>query len=278
MATANDKVTTLKVIDALHMIPYYSGGHTEIYQFISACETIIESVDADRVPLLLKMMAATKLTDRAFNVTRYIEIKQLLLDAFEPPYSPYDSVKLRIELYKITIKDNESVYAYNNRVEEIFQKLCDAITTGKPSSEAAILRVNIEEQSLISYINRFTDEMRFEVKTKNPTSLHRAMQVALLADKNIRTYNNAREIFRSSNNEYNRTDDGRNKNSPNTDRGQNNNQNTSYNYRNDNTRRNNFRGRNTNRNQNSRNNDFNARRCYTCNREGNFSSRRKDGQ
>jgi hypothetical protein len=73
----------------------------------------------------------------------------------------------------------------------------------------------------------------------------------------------------------NLTDDGRNNNSPNTDRGQNNNQNTSYNYRNYNTRRNNFRGRNTNRNQDSRNNDFNARRCYTCNRVGNFSSQRR---
>jgi len=99
------------------MISYYSGEHTEMYQFISACETIIESVDAVRVPLLLKMIAETKLTDRAFNVTRYKEIKecndikQLLLDAFEPPYGTYDFAKLRIELYKIKIKDNESIYA-----------------------------------------------------------------------------------------------------------------------------------------------------------------------
>jgi len=75
------------------------------------------------------------------------------------------------------------------------------VTAGKPPSEAVILRENIEEQALVSYINGLTDEMRFELITKKPTSLDRAMQVVLVADKNIRTYNNAREIFRSSNNE-----------------------------------------------------------------------------
>ncbi|XP_025207741.1 protein DDB_G0276689-like [Melanaphis sacchari] len=264
---ATSKVPTLKVIDALHMIPQYSG-QTEMYPFINACETIIDSVDPDQLPLLLKMITATKLTGRAFNVTRYKEIKEwndikkLLLDAFE---SPYGAANLQIELNIIKFKNDETIQAYNNRVEEIFQKLCDAVAVGKPSSEAIVLRENIKEQAMVSYINGLPNEIKFEVKTKNPNSLDQAMQVALVADKNIRTYNNVQEIFRANHNEYNKQPNKYN-NNYNNNRGQNNNQNTSY--RNNNS----FRGRNNNQVQNSRNNNFNVRRCFTCNREGHFSS------
>ncbi|XP_025192196.1 GATA zinc finger domain-containing protein 4-like [Melanaphis sacchari] len=163
-------------------------------------------------------------------------------------------------------KNDETIQAYNNRVEEIFQKLCDAVAVSKPSSETITLRENIKEQAMVSYINGLPNKIKFEVKTKNPNSLDQAMQVALVADKNIRTYNNAQDIFRVNNYEYNRQTN-RNNNNYNVNHGQNNNnQNASY------SNNNNFRGRNTNQVQNFRNNNFNVRRCFTCNREGHFSS------
>jgi len=261
----------ISALDAIKLIPNYSG-QTDIYPFLNACEVIINTVDSEQHPFMLKMIAATKLSDRAFNVTRYKEItewgdmKKILLDAFE---TPYGAANLQIELNIIKIKNNETICAYNNRVEEIYQKLCNTVAIDKTSVEAKILRDNIREQALVSYINGLSDQIKFEVKTKNPTTLEQAMQIALITEKNIRTYNDVQEIFRANNTYSNRnTNQNRQYN--------NNNQNTACNYRNDtnnnNTNRNNSYDRNTNRNPNPRNNNHNVRRCHTCNREGHFAS------
>ncbi|XP_060861802.1 putative actin-fragmin kinase DDB_G0287957 [Metopolophium dirhodum] len=261
----------ISALDAIKLIPNFSG-QSEIYPFLHACEVIISTVDSEQHPFMLKMIAATKLSDRAFNVTRYKEIvewgdmKIILLDAFE---TPYGAANLQIELNIVKTKHNETICAYNNRVEEIYQKLCNTVAIDKTPTEAKILRDNIREQSLVSYKNGLSDQIKFEVKTKNPTTLEQAMKIALITEKNIRTYNDVQDIFRANNTYSNR-------NTHQNRQFNNNNQNTAYNYRNNdnnnNINRNNTYDRNTNRNPNPRNNNFNVRRCHTCNREGHFSS------
>lgn len=276
---SGSEMKPLSAIEAIKLIPNYSGL-TEIYPFLNACEVILNTVDTDQQPFMLKMIAATKLSDRAFNVTRYKEIKiwddmkKILLDAFETPYA---AANLQIELNIVKMQYKETICAYNNRVEELYQKLCNAMAIDKPLNEAKILRDNIREQALVSYINGLGDQIKFEVKTKNPTSLEQAMQIALIAEKNIRTYNDVQEIFRTNNTSSH--DKFRNNNAYTYNTGRpNNNQNTSYNYRNNsnsnnnNANRNNSYDRNINRNQNPRNNNFNVKRCHTCNREGHFAS------
>ncbi|KAL4101219.1 hypothetical protein QTP88_021239 [Uroleucon formosanum] len=199
--TGGSEMKPLNAIEAIKLIPDYSG-QTEIYPFLNACEVIINTVDVDQQPFMLKMIAATKLSDRAFNATRYKEIKvwedmkKILLDAFETPYA---AANLQIELNIIKMRYDETVCAYNNRVEEIYQKLCNAVVIDKTPAEAKILRNNIREQALVSYINGLNDKLKFEVKTKNPTTLEQAMQIAIIAEKNIRTYNDVQEIFRTKN-------------------------------------------------------------------------------
>ncbi|KAL4156125.1 hypothetical protein QTP88_000160 [Uroleucon formosanum] len=199
--TGGSEMKPLNAIEAIKLIPDYSG-QTEIYPFLNACEVIINTVDVDQQPFMLKMIAATKLSDRAFNATRYKEIKvwedmkKILLDAFETPYA---AANLQIELNIIKMRYDETICAYNNRVEEIYQKLCNAVAIDKTPAEAKILRNNIREQALVSYINGLNDKLKFEVKTKNPTTLEQAMQIAIIAEKNIRTYNDVQEIFRTKN-------------------------------------------------------------------------------
>jgi len=71
---ATQKIATLKITEALKIIPQYSGLPETTYPFITACKTIIDAVEADQLPLLLKMITATKLTGKAYNATRYKEI------------------------------------------------------------------------------------------------------------------------------------------------------------------------------------------------------------
>lgn len=59
---------------------------------------------------------------------------------------------MQIELNIVKIKNNESICSYNNCVEELFQKLCNTLAVDKPKNEVIILRENIKEQSLVSYI------------------------------------------------------------------------------------------------------------------------------
>ncbi|KAL4101321.1 hypothetical protein QTP88_021341 [Uroleucon formosanum] len=165
--TGGSEMKPLNAIEAIKLIPDYSG-QTEIYPFLNACEVIINTVDADQQPFMLKMIAATKLSDRVFNATRYKEIK------------------IWEDMKKIL-------------VEEIYQKLCNAVAIDKTPAEAKILRNNIREQALVSYINGSNDKLKFEVKTKNPTTLEQEMQIAIIAEKNIRTYNDVQEIFRTKN-------------------------------------------------------------------------------
>ncbi|KNE88030.1 hypothetical protein PSTG_18575, partial [Puccinia striiformis f. sp. tritici PST-78] len=98
--TGGTDMKPISALDAIKLIPNYSG-QSEIYPFLNACEVIISTVDSEQHPFMLKMIAATKLSDRAFNVTRYKEIiewgdvKKILLDAFE---TPYGAANLQIEL------------------------------------------------------------------------------------------------------------------------------------------------------------------------------------
>ena len=105
----------LGLTDALNMIPKY-GGETEIYQFINICEKILESVEKNKIPLIVKIIAATKLINRAFNAIRYreittwLELKKTLLDTFEVPYA---AANLQTEFNMIRMNNNESVVSYN---------------------------------------------------------------------------------------------------------------------------------------------------------------------
>jgi hypothetical protein len=298
MATGKLEVT-LNLTEALHLIPKYSG-ETDIHPFLSTCDTVIGMVAEAHVPLLIKMITTTKLTGRAFNVTRYREagnwevIKQELLNSFEPPYA---SANLQIELNLIKMGQNETISEYTNRVEGIFQKLCNANSLNKTESDARAIRENIKEQALVSYINGLTDQLKFEVKTKNPDTLEKAMIVAALAEKDIKTYNEAQEFYNrtrnsnnnnrnnnknnniNNNNEWNRPESGNNNyrdqnyqsfNNNNGNRGQFRRNNNNNNNNRDNYPRNNYNNSNSNNNNNN-----SGRFCNICSRDGHYASQCK---
>ena len=287
---------TLSLTEALHLIPKYSG-ETDIHPFLSTCDTVIGMVAEAHMPLLIKMITTTKLTGRAFNVTRYREtgnwdvIKQELLNSFEPPYA---SANLQIELNLIKMGQNETISEYTNRVEGIFQKLCNANSLNKTDSDARAIRENIKEQALISYINGLTDQLKFEVKTKNPDTLEKAMIVAALAEKDIKTYNEAQEFYnrtRNSNNNNKKNNKYININSNNewNRPGSNNNNYRDQNYQSSNNnddnrgqlRRNNNNNYNNNnrgnypRNNYNNSNSNNERFCNICSRDGHYASQCK---
>lgn len=295
MAENNIEQAIMSFSEALVVIPYYSG-ETDIHHFISTCENALNLIDKTKIPLLVKTIASSKLTKKAYNVTKYKEInnwqdiKNILLENFEVSYS---ASNLQTELSMIRMRETESVRSYNNRVEDIFQKLCLANNKDSVSdSDAAAVRRNMKIRALEYYLDGLDKELRMEVKIKNPGTLEEAMQAAVLCEKHIQTYNAVQERIEALNkndSEINKTrgrpdqkidnyrNRNRNNNYYNTNNGQDNN---NYNTNNQNSRQNNNNYRNNNNHRNNNNNLFNNRanfngnnkRCFTCNREGHIAS------
>jgi len=95
MATQEKSVESkvnIKLENAVSLIPIYTGEE-DIYQFITACDLAVDAVDSEYLPLLNKYIL-TKLKRKASEITKYRDaskwanIKQLLLSAFESKYTP----------------------------------------------------------------------------------------------------------------------------------------------------------------------------------------------
>ena len=183
---------------------------------------------------------------------------------------------------------NESVISYNTRVEEIFQKLINSLTSGESLTDSqTIIRVT-QKQALTNYIRGLTKELQCKVEIKNPTDLNGAFSLALTAEKEIITNKALHDMSLSqeriiNNNYRNNNRNFRQNNNNNFRNRQNNNNNNVYNnaqqlnpqHNGDNDVYNNTQLINPRNNDNYRTNgqrnNTNRPRCYTCNKIGHYS-------
>lgn len=68
----------------------------------------------------------------------------------------------------------------------------------KMNSDTITIRKNIIEQAFNNCINGLIKEFKFEVKTKNPNTLEKAIIVAALAEIEIKMYNEVHNPLRSN--------------------------------------------------------------------------------
>ncbi|KAL4153262.1 hypothetical protein QTP88_001095 [Uroleucon formosanum] len=130
----------------------------------------------------------TRIRGQAYEVIRYEEItswemlKTLLKNTYD---KPINAAYLQIELFSAKQRYKESLIEYATRIRNLVQAVSEGSTQGKSTSDALAVKTNIREQALLVFLEGINDKIKVMVKSKNPSTLEQAIQIAIIEDKNI---------------------------------------------------------------------------------------------
>ncbi|KAL4127099.1 hypothetical protein QTP88_011297 [Uroleucon formosanum] len=139
----------------------------------------------------------TRIRGQAYEVIRYEEItscemlKTLLKNTYD---KPINAAYLQIELFSAKQRYKESVIEYATRIRNLVQAVSEGSTQGKSTSDALAVKTNIREQALLVFLEGINDKIKVMVKSKNPSTLEQAIQIAIIEDKNITHLMKCREL------------------------------------------------------------------------------------
>ncbi|KAL4085150.1 hypothetical protein QTP88_027442 [Uroleucon formosanum] len=170
------------------MVPEFSGGIDEkLIFFINACELVAEITPVANRDIMLRTIL-TRIKGQAYEVIRYEEItswemlKSLLKNTYD---KPINAAYLQIELFSAKQRYKESLIEYATRIRNLVQAVSEGSTQGKSTSDALAVKTNIREQALLVFLEGINDKIKVMVKSKNPSTLEQAIQIAIIEDKNI---------------------------------------------------------------------------------------------
>ncbi|KAL4126961.1 hypothetical protein QTP88_011181 [Uroleucon formosanum] len=139
----------------------------------------------------------TRIRGQAYEVIRYEEItscemlKTLLKNTYD---KPINAAYLQIELFSAKQRYKESLIEYATRIRNLVQAVSEGSTQGKSTSDALAVKTNIREQALLVFLEGINDKIKVMVKSKNPSTLEQAIQIAIIEDKNITHLMKCREL------------------------------------------------------------------------------------
>lgn len=170
------------------MVPEFSGGIDEkLIFFINACELVAEITPIANKDIMLRSIL-TKIKGQAYEVISYEEItswemlKTLLKNTYD---KPINAAYLQIELFSAKQRNKESLIEYATRIRNLVQAVSESNTQRKSTSDALAVKTNIREQALLVFLEGINDKIKVMVKSKNPSTLEQAIQIAIIEDKNI---------------------------------------------------------------------------------------------
>ncbi|KAL4103252.1 hypothetical protein QTP88_018629 [Uroleucon formosanum] len=170
------------------MVLEFSGGIDEkLIFFINACELVAEITPVANRDIMLRTIL-TRIKGQAYEVIRYEEItswemlKTLLKNTYD---KPINAAYLQIELFSAKQRYKESLIEYATRIRNLVQAVSEGSTQGKSTSDALAVKTNIREQALLVFLEGINDKIKVMVKSKNPSTLEQAIQIAIIEDKNI---------------------------------------------------------------------------------------------
>ncbi|KAL4126988.1 hypothetical protein QTP88_011186 [Uroleucon formosanum] len=139
----------------------------------------------------------TRIRGQAYEVIKYEEItswemlKTLLKNTYD---KPINAAYLQIELFSAKQRYKESLIEYATRIRNLVQAISEGSTQGKSTSDALAVKTNIREQALLVFLEGINDKIKVMVKSKNPSTLEQAIQIAIIEDKNITHLMKCREL------------------------------------------------------------------------------------
>ncbi|CAI6356301.1 unnamed protein product [Macrosiphum euphorbiae] len=187
--TTNYAVSIDKTVEhVIRMVPEFSGGIDEkLVFFINACELVVDITPVANQDIMLRTIL-NRIKGLAYEVIKYENItswdmlKTLLKNTYD---KPKNAAYLQIELFSAKQRYKETLIEYVNRLRNLVQAVSEGSTQGKNASDALAVQNNIREQALLVFLEGISDRIKVMVKSKNPSTLEQAIQIAIIEDKNI---------------------------------------------------------------------------------------------
>ncbi|CAI6347994.1 unnamed protein product [Macrosiphum euphorbiae] len=187
--SVNHTVTIDKTVEhVIRLVPEFSGGIDEkLVFFINACELVVDITPVANQDIMLRTIL-NRIKGLAYEVIKYENItswdmlKTLLKNTYD---KPKNAAYLQIELFSAKQRYKETLIEYVNRLRNLVQAVSEGSTQGKSASDALAVQNNIREQALLVFLEGISDRIKVMVKSKNPSTLEQAIQIAIIEDKNI---------------------------------------------------------------------------------------------
>lgn len=186
--TTNYAVSIDKTVEhVIRMVPEFSGGIDEkLVFFINACELVIDITPVANQDIMLRTIL-NRIKGFAYEVIKYENITSwdMLKTLLKTTYDrPTNAAYLQIELFNAKQRYKETLIEYVNRIRNLVQAVSEGSTQGKSVSDALAVQNNIREQALLVFLEGISDRIKLMVKSKNPSTLEQAIQIAIIEDKN----------------------------------------------------------------------------------------------
>jgi hypothetical protein len=187
-SVAGYTVTIDKTVEhVIRLVPEFSGGIDEkLVFFINACELVVDITPVANQDIMLRTIL-NRIKGLAYEVIKYENItswdmlKTLLKTTYD---KPTNAAYLQTELFSAKQRYKETLIEYVNRIRNLVQAVSEGSTQGKSASDALAVQNNIREQALLVFLEGISDRIKLMVKSKHPSTLEQAIQIAIIEDKN----------------------------------------------------------------------------------------------
>ncbi|KAL4127000.1 hypothetical protein QTP88_011198 [Uroleucon formosanum] len=156
-------------------------------------ETIVVSINGTGILDLDNQCEAN--TDDGTLLIAKRKITTKMYKDFIPQLDTSINWKTKLDITNIIL--NNSIIPnkeYATRIRNLVQAISEGSTQGKSTSDALAVKTNIREQALLVFLEGINDKIKVMVKSKNPSTLEQAIQIAIIEDKNITHLMKCREL------------------------------------------------------------------------------------
>lgn len=193
-----DQPFPIRLKDAIDTVPRFDGHKMSVFHFSKICERALDLIPIYHEYHLVQLII-NKLQGHAYSAIEGVEFHTVLklTKRLKLIFGPNKSVdQYRGELGNIYMKQNENIFDYIARVQE----LRTAIIDGESDLSGNISERNrdaIEVTTLNSFINELPSDLLVRVKLERPKTFEEGISTAIQLSKTIEAENiRKRTLFR----------------------------------------------------------------------------------
>lgn len=185
-----DQPSPIRLKDAIDTVPRFDGHKMSVFHFSKICERALDLIPTYHEYYLVQLII-NKLQGHAYSAIEGVEFHTVLelTKRLKLIFGPNKSVdQYRGELGNIYMKQNENIFDYIARVQELRTAIIDGESdlSGNISERS---RDAIEVTTLNSFINGLPSDLLVRVKLERPKTFEESISTAIQLSKTIEAEN-----------------------------------------------------------------------------------------